>query len=62
MCCTARAAPNHDIIYIIIISIAHMMPLSHTCCFSYVLMEMEPLVGRQGTLDEQDGDDEESGR
>ncbi len=31
-------------------------------CGSYVLMEMEPLVGRQSTLDEEDGgDDEESG-
>ena len=49
------------LIHIIIISVAHIMPLRHTCCFSYVLMEMEPLVSRQGTLDEQDGDDEESG-
>ncbi len=29
--------------------------------YSYVLMEMEPLVGHQSSLDDDGGDDEESG-
>ncbi len=58
MCCVVphtlpRILPPHIL--------SHILSLCHTRRFSYVLMEMEPLVSRQGTLDEHDGDDEESG-